>query len=101
MSLIGKTIKFDTDKGVLEGIVIDKVIGWYTNDPHASTRYLVETKEGARLSIVPYHKVLNIIKPREIPNVPEADRVNFNNRLPGIIPKSSWPAESEYPQSDL
>ncbi len=98
MSLVGKTIKYNTENGLQQGVVVDKVIGYYSPDKFAHTRYLVEHPFDGTITIVPYHKVYCIIKQREIPNVPESDRVNLNNKLPGIIPKSSWPKIAKNPE---
>ena len=105
MSLVGKTIKFINQYDeTLEGKVIDKIV---TNQGELfmpGTAYLVECKLGEKLEVVPYFRIHSIIRSNEriIPKVPAEDRVNLNAKdLPGIIPKTSWPKDHQYNQSDL
>lgn len=88
MSLVGKKVEFDTPNGLYQGVVIDKVLGYRQDDKFPSHRYLIETQEGCQLFLIPYHKILSIVRDRVIPEVKAEDRVNLNE-LPGIIPKSN------------
>lgn len=99
MSLIGKTVTFYDNAGYPQsGKIVEKIFTNAGEKYMPGTGYLIELEKIDELQTVPYFRIISIKKSREISKVGPEDRVNLNNKLPGIIPKQSSPKTAKNPE---